>query len=237
MNSDFVFSSWNKSLYNEYISYLISIGDDKLASFNKKIINTEQEIIGIKIPVLRNIAKRISRGNIESFLELVDNKYFEETLIFGFVIGYINDKELFLKYFNSFILKIDNWATCDTCVSSFKIMKKIDFFDIARSLAFNDNEFLSRVGIVIMLDHYVNSRYIDEIIKVVSSIESNYYYVNMALSWLISVLFIKFRSNTLELLKQRILPVFVQNKAIQKIRDSYRVSKEDKEMLLLYKIN
>ena len=114
---------------------------------------------------------------------------------------------------------------------------KIDFFDVASSLAFSDNEFLSRVGIVIMLSHYVNSMYIDEIIKVVSSLESNYYYVNMALSWLISVLFVEFRTNTLELLKQRILPAFVQNKAIQKIRDSYRVSKEDKEMLLLYKIN
>lgn len=237
MNKDFIFNKWDRLLYEDFLEHLISLGDDKLIEFNSKIINTKQEIIGIKTPILRNIAKNIAKGNIESFLEIVNDHYFEESLIEGFVIGYITDKDVFLKYFNSFIKKIDNWATCDTCVSSFKIMKKVDFFDIAKSLSYEDNEFLSRVGIVIMLDYYVDIKYVDEIIKIVSSIKSNYYYVNMALSWLVSVLFIKFRIKTLELLKQRILPVFVQNKAIQKIRDSYRVSKDDKDMLLLYKIN
>lgn len=237
MHNDFIYSKWNKSLYNEYIEYLISIGDKKLSSFNKKIINTKQEIIGIKIPVLRDIAKKISKGNVDSFLNLVGDTYFEEILVSGFVIGSIKDKDIFLEYFNSFVKNVDNWATCDMCVSSFKIMKKIDFFDFAKTLAFNDFEFISRVGIVIMLDHYVDSNHIEDIIKVVKSIKSSDYYVNMALSWLVSVLFIKFRVITLDLLKQRILPVFVQNKAIQKIRDSYRVSKEDKDMLLLYKYN
>lgn len=234
---DLIISKWDKDLYNQYVEYLFSVSDKSLVDFNKKIVNTNQEIIGVRTPILRDIAKSISKGDIESFLLQVNDKYFEENLIEGFVIGYIKDKDIFMKYFNCFIQRIDNWATCDTCVSSFKIMKRFDFFGVAKDLAFKDNEFLARVGIIIMLDYYIDEKYVDEIIAVVSKINSEYYYVNMAISWLVSVLFVKFRTNTLELLKQRILPVFVQNKAIQKIRDSYRVSKEDKDMLLLYKIN
>ena len=105
MNKDFIFNKWDRLLYEDFLEHLISLGDDKLIEFNSKIINTKQEIIGIKTPILRNIAKNIAKGNIESFLEIVNDHYFEESLIEGFVIGYITDKDVFLKYFNSFIKK------------------------------------------------------------------------------------------------------------------------------------
>lgn len=228
--------NWNKLDYSHFIDNLILLKDEKLIDFNSKLIYTKSKIIGIKTPVLREIAKNIAKGNIESFLLNCENNYFEVTLIEGFVIGYIKDKELFLKYFNKFIKKVDNWAVCDMCVSSFKIMKKYDFFDIAKELSLSCDEFLSRVGIIIMLDHYLNEKYIDDIIETIISIKSDYYYVNMAIAWLISVMYIKFKDKTLPLLEKRILPSFVQNKSIQKIRDSYRVNSLDKRMLIKYKI-
>ena len=57
----------------------------------------------------------------------------------------------------------------------------------------------------------------------------------MAVAWAISVCYVKFRDKTLKLLKIKELDIFVQNKAIQKIRESFRVSDEDKEMLKKYK--
>jgi len=227
---------WNNSDYKKYLEYLKSLGSKNIIQFNSKIIFTKQEIIGIKTPVLRNIAKIIAKGDIESFLLNVGSRYFEECLIEGFVIGFIKDKEVFLEFFNKFIKKVDNWATCDMCVSSFKIMKKYDFYDMAKDLSLKSDEFISRIGIIIMLDYYLDDRYIDDVLSTMLKIKSDYYYVNMAISWLISVAFVKFRSNTLNLLKLRELPVFVQNKAIQKIRDSYRVSRDDKDMLIEYKM-
>ena len=58
----------------------------------------------------------------------------------------------------------------------------------------------------------------------------------MAIAWLLSVCFIKYRANTLELLKSKKLSPFVQNKTISKIRESYRVSDEDKELVNKLKI-
>lgn len=238
MNNSFLIKEkWNKKEYKELIKYLLSKEKKELKSFNSKIINTNQIIIGIDTKTLRDIAKSISKGNIIEFLNNTENTYFEETLIEGFVIGYLKDEKLFREYFYKFIEKIDNWATCDMCISSFKIIKKIDFYNESKELTLKDNEFISRVGIVILLDYYIDENHIEDILKLISKINTNYYYVNMAISWLISIAFIKFRTNILELLKQRILPVFVQNKAISKIRDSYQVSKKDKELVKEYKLS
>ena len=58
----------------------------------------------------------------------------------------------------------------------------------------------------------------------------------MARAWALSVCFIKQRDKTLELFKTMSLDRETQNKAIQKCRESLRVSPEDKQMLLSLKI-
>lgn len=237
INNDILIKEkWNRTSYKEFIKYLISLGNKSLVEFNSKIVNTKQVIIGIKTPLLRDVAKVIVKGDMESFLSLVEDKYFEETLVKGFVIGHIKDKKLFLKHFNNFILKVDNWATCDACVSSFKIMKNENFYDLAKILSYKNDEFIARIGLIIILDYYVDKEHIKDVIFLISNIHSDYYYVNMAISWLISVCFVKFRTDTLELIKSKNLPVFVQNKAISKIRDSYRVANKDKELVKKYLI-
>ncbi|MDO4321974.1 MAG: DNA alkylation repair protein [Lachnospiraceae bacterium] len=62
------------------------------------------------------------------------------------------------------------------------------------------------------------------------------YYIRMAQAWALSVCFVKYRDKTLRLLEERCMDAWVQNKAIQKCRESYRVSAEDKELLKLLKI-
>ena len=51
----------------------------------------------------------------------------------------------------------------------------------------------------------------------------------MAVAWAISVCFVKYRKLTIEYLNNSNLDNFTYNKALQKIRESNRVSKEDKE--------
>ena len=223
---------WNKEIYKDFISYLKSLKDDKYKSFSSKIVNTKYKMIGIKTPILRSISKDISKTNIESFFKMVGNTYYEEVLLYGLLLGHIKDKNTFDRYLYPFIKKIDNWAICDTCISSFKIMKKDEsYYDVACSLLKEKDEFTIRVGLIIILDYYINDKYIDDIFKRVDSINSDYYYVNMAISWLISVCFIKYRDKALNYLKNNNLDKFTYNKAISKICDSYRVSISDKDVL------
>lgn len=230
MIKDFKFQAWDKEKYNEYIDYIISLRDEKLEKFNEKIIPTKYKILGIKIPILKKIAKKIARTDIQSFFDYSLMTYFEEVMILGFVIGYLKEEDFF-KYFYKFLFYIDNWAICDSFVSNLKILKKIVFFDKTLNLILSNNEFTRRVGIVILLNYYIDDEHIDICLNAIKDLNDDSFYVNMAISWLISLSFIMFRSKTLTLLKSKALPVFVQNKAISKIRDSYRVTEKDKELV------
>ena len=226
---------WNSKTYNDFIKYLKNISDSKAKAFNEKIISTKYEILGISMPVLRTIAKDISKTNYLEFIKLNTNTYYEEIMIEGLLLSYIKDNNKFLELFYKFIYKIDNWAICDSCINSYKIMKESDFSDIAYSLILDSQEFIQRVGYIILLSYYIDDDHIDNILSL-SMKESSYYYVNMAISWLLAECFIKYRIKILELLKSKKLSPFVQNKAISKIRESLKVSKEDKESVKSLKI-
>lgn len=59
----------------------------------------------------------------------------------------------------------------------------------------------------------------------------------MAVAWAISIAYIKFPKETMELLKHNELDDFTYNKALQKIIESYRVSDEEKEKIRKMKRN
>lgn len=230
LNKDII---WNKSNYKNFITYLYQEKDsDKFIDFSKKLIFTKYEMIGIKVPVLRSIAKQISKTDIYSFLEIVRSNTYEEIMLEGLVISYIKDYNIFKKYFNKFIKKIDNWSICDVCISSMKIVKKYKdefLIDIKKYLK-SDDEFIVRVGVILLLDFYIEDKYIDEIFKLIDSINKEEYYINMAIAWLISVCFIKQKEKTLKYLENNNLSIFTHNKAIQKIRESKRVTEEEKNI-------
>ena len=55
--------------------------DEKYKEFNDKIINTKMPTIGVRMPILKKIAKNISKGDYDEFLSNVNSNYYEEVLI------------------------------------------------------------------------------------------------------------------------------------------------------------
>ena len=219
--------------YDELIEYLFSYQDTKYRDFNQKIVNTTSPIIRIRSPIIKSIAKKIDQNEITSFIALLHNKYYEETLLEGLVISRIKDNQLFNEYLDKFIYKINNWAIGDMCSSSKKQIKKDNkYFELSKKYIKSNQEFITRVGYIIMMDHFMDDKHIDEILNILNKEKpSNYYYVNMAKAWLISVCYVKYRDKTLSFIKNNELDEFTHNKAIQKIIESYRVSTEDKTYL------
>ena len=227
-----MFEVTNKESYKEFISYLISIKDDKYKEFSKSIVlNSKYEMLGIRTPIMKDIAKKIK--NIESFLKYSKDKYYEEVMIQGLVISRIKDEELFYKYFKRHIKKIDNWALCDTFCNSIKIVRKYEskYFSEAINLALSEEEFISRVGLIMILNHFINDDNLDTIFDLLNKINSDKFYINMAESWLICELYTKYKDETFKFIKSNNLNKFTLNKAISKIHDSFRVSDEDKKIL------
>ena len=229
---------WNKERYNEFVDYLFSLKDLKYKDFHSSLVlNSKYEMIGIRVPIMRDIAKEIAKTNIEEYLKYSKNKYYEETLIEGLVISHIKDETTFYKYFKKYIKKIDNWAICDSFCSSIKIVRKFEdkYFNESIKLSLDESEFISRVGLVTILNHFVNEKRIGDIIEVLNKIKSDKFYINMAEAWLICDMYIKFPKETKEFIKNNKLNRFTQNKAISKIHDSYRVNKKEKEELKKYR--
>ena len=94
-----------------------------------------------------------------------------------------------------------------------------------------EETFSVRIGLILLLCFYVEKEYIFDILQLVKTVTHEEYYVGMGLAWLLAECYIKYPEETLVLLKEKSLSSFVQNKTISKIRDSYRVSKEEKEFL------
>ena len=88
-----------------------------------------------------------------------------------------------------------------------------------------------RFGLVLLLDYYVNDSYIDQVLQLCQHNYIDHYYVSMAHSWLISICYIKYPEKTKNFLKQAKIRPWVYRKAISKICDSKRVSKEEKDKL------
>lgn len=231
-------------LYNEFINELNSLKDEKYKEFSYKLLNDKSlELIGVRIPLLKKIAKRIAKSindnkdDIITFVKSRSNS-FEELIVKGFVISYTkNSNDFILELLYDYINKISNWSVCDSVSNNLKIIKKnLDYFYSFVEYCLSSNkEFVVRFGIVNLLNHYVNDSYIDRIIEIIKRKYPNYYYVDMAIAWLICVCYIKYPGKTICLFDGNLKPT-INNIAISKINDSYKVSEKDKMMLKKRKI-
>lgn len=224
--------TWDSLSYKEFIDYLFSIRDMKYGKFHSSL-GIDREVIGIRTPILKNIAKDIVKGNYREFLSLLDSFYYEEITLYGLIVSNIKDLECSISYLDKFKKRIDNWASCDIFCSSYKIVKKNrDYFWNYINSNINDcNFWIRRMCFVLLLDYYVDEKYLKRIFYLCDKYNTSDYYVKMAVSWLISICYIKYPCVTVRYIMDNKLDDFTHNKAIQKIRESHRVSKEDKDYL------
>ena len=232
--------------YKEFLDYLFSIRDIEYRDFNTKIIiPVDSEIIGIRTPILRDIGKKIAKTSSENFLNFFEKlftkkkvKYHEEKVLYGFIIGYSKiDFQKRLKRIDFFINIIDNWAVCDIVDSSFKFINKNkeDFYIYLTSKLSATNPWEQRFIFVMLLAYYVEEKYLKDIFKICEKIKSDEYYVKMAKAWLLSVCYVKYKNETYKFLEKSKLDDWTVNKSIQKVRESLRVTKEEKERIVILK--
>lgn len=214
---------------------LNQLADGKYKEFHGSLCPGTNNIIGVRVPVLRQYAKELlKKYSIEEIFKDLDNEYYEEILLKGMLIGLAKlDLETRIKYMREFIPQIDNWAVCDITCAGLKFIKnnQTEIWEFIQKYLKSNREFEIRFAVVIMLDFYINEQYIDKILKELDKINHSGYYVKMAVAWAISICYIKFSDKTHKYLQQNNLDDFTYNKAIQKTIESYRVSDNQKQIL------
>ncbi len=211
------------------------LSDEEYRKFHSNLCPGTDNIIGVRVPVLRNLAKQIyNEEDWGKYLSYNNLEFYEETLLQGMIIGFVKqDIKNVQKYIAYFIPKIDNWAVCDIFCAGLKITKKYqeEMWEFLQNYLKSQKEFELRFSIVMMLDYFITDKYIDEVLIKLDTIKNDDYYVKMAIAWAISICYIKFPQKTLEYLKQNNLDDWTYNKAIQKTIESYRIDKETKDVL------
>lgn len=220
---------------------LQTLAESDYKVFNEKIIPTKYEIRGIRMPALKKLAKELStEPDVETYLKGAEYTTYEHILLYGLVLGQLKKSSLetIFSYLDPLILKFDNWAHVDTIISALKIFKKYPDEVLAHFLPLkaHEGEFTKRVFVIILMDYFMDEKHIDVALKHLPEVPQGQYYVDMAIAWAISLGLVKFYDKAIPLLEQQTFSKFVHNKAIQKARESYRITPEIKEYLNNMKI-
>lgn len=216
---------------------LLELAKDGNKEFTVSLHPNVENVLGIRIPALRKLGAQIARDDWQSYLQTADTFYMEERMLQGIVIGQVKmeDVEAYLTLVARFVPLINSWSVCDT----FDFCSKQRFVDRNKERVWqfleqwmaSDKEYEIRFGVVMALNHYIDKDYIYKVLQKMNRIRHEGYYVKMAVAWNLSVCYVKFPKETLELLRDNQLDDFTCNKTLQKIIESYRVSKEEKDLM------
>ena len=214
--------------------------DLEYKDFNSKLIPNidKDKIIGVRMPVIRKIAKNIVNNNyIDEFLSELPHKYQEEKVLHGILLTMkYKNIDVLLDKLDVFLVYVDNWAITD--VISPKIFKKYPdkVYDRIKIWVNSNHEYVIRFGIVSLLQFYLDDNFRLEELELVRNINSDYFYVNMAIAWFYSFALIKRYDDTIIYFENRCLDKWIHNKSIQKAIESYRISDDKKKYLRSLKI-
>ena len=169
---------------------LSALAETDYKEFNQKLLPGTENVIGIRLPALRKLAKEIAKNGFREYLDecremTLENSFHEEIMLQGMVLGYAKmDREERRTYLDEFVPKIANWAVCDSCVTSYKFMEKEPEYWFDYLLRFRDSkkEFELRFMIVAMMSNFVDAEHIDEILRCCGQIRNDGYYTKMGVA-------------------------------------------------------
>lgn len=220
----------------EILTKLQELADSKYLTFHSNLCPGTDNILGVRVPVLRNYAKELLKDySTDQLLSNIGDEFYEEVMLQGMIIGLDTKQEwpTIVNRIEDFVPKIDNWAVCDIFCSGLKITKKHpqEMWDFLLPYFSSDQEFMLRFGIVMLLNYYLTDEYIDLVFPILDKICHEGYYVKMAVAWAVSIALIKYTGETMKYLEKCHLDDFTYNKSLQKAIESYRISEEMKEKL------
>lgn len=214
--------------------------DLEFRSFQMKLIPNvnSSTIIGVRTPILRKYAKELVRTN--NYIEFINNlphQYFEENQLHAFILSELREFSECIDYVNIFLPYIDNWATCDQ-LSPHIFKKNLDkLYNQIIIWMSSCDEFTVRFGIRMLMNYFLDDRFKDEYLYLVSSIKSNDYYVNMMIAWFFATALAKQYDSTIVVLKNNLLDSWTHNMTIKKAIESYRIDERRKKIIMSFKRN
>lgn len=215
---------------------LFELQDKEYAAFQSRLTpNVDPELfIGVRVPECRKLAKDLFKNDaaqVTEFLSALPHKYYDENMLHGLLISEIKDFEQCLEYLKAFLPYVDNWAVCD--IMSPKCFKKhkTELLPVIKTWTESSEEYTIRFGLEMLMSHFLDDDFKPEYLKLAADVRSDKYYVNMMTAWFFATALTKQWDSTIAYVENSKLDTWVHNKTIQKARESFRISDEQKQYL------
>ncbi len=211
---------------------LFLLQDDTYADFHAKLIPTipRELVIGVRVPTLRKLAKRLHGREGDFFAEL-PHRYYDENMLHGILISQITDFKACIQALEVFLPYVDNWAVCDTISPKVLRNNREVLLPILCRWITSQHTYTCRFGLLCLMRYYLDDDFRPEYLELAASVSSDEYYVNMMIAWFFATALAKQWDPTVSYLEQRKLPLWVHRKAIQKAKESYRITPVQKAYL------
>lgn len=216
------------------INKLLAKQDLKYKEFSSKLIPNvaKDKFIGVRTPDIRIIAKEIKDCDyVNIFYQELPHYYQEEYLLHGSLISYEKDLNKVFILLDNFLPFVDNWAVCD--MISIKLFKKYPYEVHQKILKWLNSNYVyeMRFAIVTLISNYLDESFNKDDLILLSKINNEDYYLQMALAWYYSFALIKQYDDTIKIFENKQLKKWIHNKALQKAIESYRIDNHKKEYL------
>lgn len=218
---------------------LFELKDLKFRDFNAKLIPniSKDTIIGVKTPQLKQLAKELYKsGEYKDFIVSLPHRYFEENQLHAFAISHIIDFDIAIYELERFLSYVDNWATCDQLIMKAiaknpeRILSKIDLWLASGKI------YTIRFAIGLLMRYFLEEKFDKKYLDKVATVRSDEYYINMMIAWYFATALAKQWEASVKYIEEKKLSIWVHNKTIQKARESFRITNEQKEYLKGLKI-
>lgn len=213
---------------------LYGLADEDYKKFHSRLLPGTENILGVRIPELRKLAKKMVKEDWQDYFNSAPDKYYEEDMLRGFLVGYaklsLTER---LEYIRRFLPSISNWAVCDCFCSSLKFADKNReaVWEFLKPYFLSKKTYELRFAAVMALDYFTLPEYAKAVFEYFDGITNKDYYVQMGVAWAVSVFYVHMPEATEKYICSNKLDDFTHNKAIQKICESYRVDKAVKARL------
>ena len=190
-------------------------------------------ILGVRTPVLRSLAKELE--DRERFLQNLPHRWFEENQIHSFLLEREKNFATAIARVEAFLPYVDNWATCDQLRPKCFGRHRQELLPYIRRWIASGEAYTVRFGIGMLMVHYLDDAFDPAYLELAASVHSEEYYVRMMVAWYFATALAKQYDAALPYISGYQLDKWVHNKAIQKAVESYRVSPEQKSVLVQYR--
>lgn len=205
---------------------LEGMAEEKYRVFAQALVPGSSNILGVRLPMIRKLAKQVAACNPLSYLRSDEDAYFEETMLKGFVIGLLKiDQQELLELVAHHVTRITNWSLCDSfcCSLKFACRSQGRVWEFLKPFLESDRPFFRRFAVVMLMDYFIDAEHLDAVLSILNGLPADHYYVSMAIAWTLSTCFAKFPDRTMSFLQGNDLDDDTYGRTLQKILDSRRV--------------